>query len=224
MIPLRDIIPSRATPCITVSIVILNAAAWLFELELPRQALPAFLQTYGVVSADFRAPALVTSMFLHASWLHVIDNMWSLWIFGDNVEARLGRPGFLTFYLLCGIVASLGQVAMDPTSTRPAIGASGAIAGVMGAYVVLYPRSRVLTLVPLVVFWEIVEVPAVILLGCWVVIQVISAGAIAVTAGAASAGIALMAPAAGFVAGIVGVLAFRLRRRSTQYWAGSENR
>ena len=141
MIPLRDVIPSRTTPYITVTIIVLNALAWLFELSLG-DSLPLFLQIYGVVPADFRALTLITSMFLHGSWMHVIGNMWYLWIFGDNVEDRVGHGRFILFYLLCGIVAALGQVAVDPSSTLPTIGASGAIAGVMGAYFVLYPVRR----------------------------------------------------------------------------------
>ena len=116
-------------------------------------------------------------MFLHGSWSHVIGNMWYLWIFGDNVEDRLGHGRFIVFYLLCGIVAALGQIAIDPQSTLPTIGASGAIAGVMGAYFVLYPHSRVLTLIPLIIFWEIIELPAIFLLGFWFLMQLFSAGA-----------------------------------------------
>src|SRR5205814_6076768 len=146
MIPLRDVIPSRTTPYITVTIIVLNALAWLFELSMPPDALNQFLYVYGVVPASFSAPTLITSMFLHGSWSHVIGNMWYLWIFGDNVEDRLGHGRFIAFYLLCGVVSAMGQVVMDPTSALPTIGASGAIAGVMGAYFVLYPKSRVLTL------------------------------------------------------------------------------
>ena len=104
-------------------------------------------------------------MFLHGSWSHVLGNMWYLWIFGDNVEDRVGHGRFMIFYLLCGIAAALGQIVIDPKSTLPTIGASGAIAGVMGAYFVLYPQSRVLTLIPLIIFWESVELPAIFLLG-----------------------------------------------------------
>src|SRR6188474_3363299 len=178
MIPLRDVIPSRTTPYITVTIIILNAAAWFFELVLPRDVLPVFLQGYGVVPASFHASTLVTSMFLHGSWSHVIGNMWYLWIFGDNIEDRVGHGRFIVFYLLCGIVAALGQIALDPLSTLPMVGASGAIAGVMGAYFVLYPRSRVLTMVALVFYFEIIELPATLLLGFWFVMQLFSAGAI----------------------------------------------
>ncbi len=221
MIPLRDVIPSRTTPYITSTIIALNAAAWLFELSLPRQVLPVFLQVYGVVPADFHAVTLVTSMFLHGGWMHVIGNMWYLWIFGDNVEDRLGHGRFIVFYLLCGSVAALGQVAIDPTSTLPTIGASGAIAGVMGAYFVLYPRSRVLTLIPLIIFWEIVELPAIVLLGFWFLLQLFSAGAIAVTAstGIGGGGVAFAAHVAGFVTGLVGVFVFQKPKPVDDRWA-----
>jgi len=219
MIPLRDVIPSRTTPFITVAIIVVNALAWFFELALPREVLPAFLQVYGVVPAEFSAATLITSMFLHGSWSHVLGNMWYLWIFGDNVEDRMGHLRFLIFYLLCGIVAALGQVAMNPQSTLPTIGASGAIAGVMGAYFVLYPQSRVLTLIPLIIFWEVVEMPAIFLLGFWFVMQLFSAGAIAVTSNTGGGGVAFMAHVAGFVTGVIGVFVFRQRQPREQYWA-----
>ena len=219
MIPLRDVIPSRTVPYLTVSIIILNALAWFYELGLPREDLPVFLQQFGVVPAYFAPPTLISSMFLHGSWSHVLGNMWYLWIFGDNVEDRVGHGRFIAFYLLCGIVAALGHVAMDPTSILPTIGASGAIAGVMGGYFVLYPQSRVLTLVPLIIYFEIIELPAVVLLGFWFIMQLFSAGAIAVTANASSGGIAFVAHVAGFVAGLLGVFVFQKRRRSREWWA-----
>lgn len=220
MIPLRDVIPSRTTPYITVTIIVLNAIAWFFELSLRDDVRQLFLTFYGVVPADFRPVTLVTSMFLHGSWMHVIGNMWYLWIFGDNVEDRLGHGRFIVFYLLCGTVAAFGQIAMDPTAALPTIGASGAIAGVMGAYFVLYPHSRVLTLVTVIFFWEIIEVPAILLLGFWFLMQLVSAGAIAVTANAAGGGgVAFMAHVAGFVTGIIAV--FVLRRRQAAAWDDS---
>jgi membrane associated rhomboid family serine protease len=213
MIPLRDVIPSRTTPYITLTIIALNALAWLFEVSLPHEQLNEFLTVYGVVPAYFSPPTLVTSMFLHGSWSHVIGNMWYLWIFGDNVEDRVGHGRFIVFYLLCGIAAALGQIALDPLSTLPMVGASGAIAGVMGAYFVLYPRSRVLTLVALLFFWEIIELPAITLLGFWFVMQLFSAGAIAATAGTGG-GVAFAAHVAGFASGAVGVFVFRKRQVS----------
>ena len=208
MIPLRDIIPSRTTPYITITIIAINVMAWLFELSLPRDVLPVFLQVYGVVPGDFHAPTLISSMFLHGGWSHVIGNMWYLWIFGDNIEDRLGHARFIVFYLLCGITAALGQIVVDPYSTLPTIGASGAIAGVMGAYFVLYPHSRVLTLIPWI-FLQVVELPAIVLLGFWFLMQLFSAGAIAVTASTHGGGVAFAAHVAGFVMGMIGVFVFR---------------
>jgi membrane associated rhomboid family serine protease len=217
MIPIRDVIPSRTTPVVTVTIIVLNALAWLFELSLPDDVRQAFLTQYGVVPADFQPLSLITSMFLHGSWWHIIGNMWYLWIFGDNVEDELGHGRFIFFYLACGIAAALGQIVIDPSSTLPTIGASGAIAGVMGAYFVLYPRSRVLTLLPFFLFWELVELPAVFLLGFWFLLQLFSAGAIAVTASShGSGGVAFMAHVVGFVTGAIGILA--LRRRQVRTW------
>ncbi len=216
MLPLRDVIPSRTTPYITITIILLNSAAWLFEVAMPRDLLPVFLQVYGVVPAHFRAVTLVTSMFLHGGWMHIIGNMWYLWIFGDNVEDRLGHGRFVIFYLLCGIVAAFGQILMNPMSTLPTIGASGAIAGVMGAYFILYPQSRVLTLVFIVFFIEVIELPAILLLGFWFLMQIISAGSIAATAGTGG-GVAFMAHVAGFLMGIVGVFLFRKRQHDP--WA-----
>jgi membrane associated rhomboid family serine protease len=217
MLPLRDVIPSRTTPYITVTIIILNALAWLYEVSMPQRDLNDFLYVYGVVPASFAPATLITSMFLHGSWLHVIGNMWYLWIFGDNVEDRLGHGRYIVFYLLCGIVAGLGQIAIDPSSTLPTIGASGAIAGVMGAYFVLFPHSRVLTLIFLIFIWELVELPAVVLLGFWFLMQLFSAGAR--TASAGDGGVAFMAHVAGFVTGLVGVFVFRKRRPADEYWA-----
>jgi membrane associated rhomboid family serine protease len=156
-------------------------------------------------------------MFLHGSWSHVIGNMWYLWIFGDNVEDRVGHGRFVVFYLLCGIAAAFGQILIDPHSTLPTIGASGAIAGVMGAYFVLYPRSKVLTLVTIIIFWEVVELPAVFLLGFWFLMQLFSAGAIAVTSGTGG-GVAFMAHVAGFATGVVAVFVFRKKPEPDAWW------
>ena len=218
MFPLRDVIPSRTTPYITVTIIILNTLAWFYELALPRDVLPLFLQFYGVVPADFTATTLVSSMFLHGSWSHVIGNMWYLWIFGDNVEDRVGHGRFIVFYLLCGIAAGLGQIAMDPSSTLPTIGASGAIAGVMGAYFVLYPHSRVLTLVWFFFYIEIFELPALVLLGFWFLMQLFSAGAIAATANTSGGGgVAFMAHVAGFIFGMIAVFVFKKRQTQMEW-------
>jgi membrane associated rhomboid family serine protease len=210
MIPLRDVIPSRTFPFVTIAIIVLNALAWMLELSFEPRGLELFLFRYGVVPADFHVPTLVTSMFLHGGWSHILGNMWYLWIFGDNVEDRCGHGRFIVFYLLCGIAAALGQVVMNPTSMLPTIGASGAIAGVMGAYFILYPQSRVLTLVP--IFWfEIIEVPATVLLGFWFLMQLVNAGALAATTSGTGGGVAFAAHVAGFLVGMGGVFVFRKR-------------
>ncbi len=157
MIPLRDVIPSRTFPFITITIIAINALAWFLELSMDPRELNRFLYVYGVVPGDFHPATLVTSMFLHGSWSHVIGNMWYLWIFGDNVEDRCGHGRFAVFYLLCGFAAAAGQILMSAHSLVPTIGASGAIAGMMGAYFVLYPQSRVLTFVPFPLF-DVIEV------------------------------------------------------------------
>jgi rhomboid family protein len=173
------------------------------------------------VPAEFSAPTLITSMFLHGSWSHVLGNMWYLWIFGDNVEDRMGHTRFVIFYLLCGIVAAFGQIAMNAHSTLPTIGASGAIAGVMGAYFVLYPHSRVLTLIPWI-FLQIVELPAIVLLGFWFVMQLFSAGTIAMTTTSQRGGVAFAAHIVGFIVGMAGVFVFKKRELDpwdrTQYY------
>jgi membrane associated rhomboid family serine protease len=212
MLPLRDVIPSRTTPYVTFGLIGLNAFAWLYELLLSREALGELLVRFGVVPADFYPQTLVTSMFLHGSWSHIIGNMWYLWIFGDNVEDRLGHARFIAFYLICGAGAALGHVAVSPDSILPTIGASGAIAGVMGAYFVLYPRSRVLVLIPLIIVWEIIEVPAVVLLGFWLLLQLFGAGAGAIAETSSTAGgVAFIAHVAGFLLGVVGV--FLLKKK-----------
>jgi membrane associated rhomboid family serine protease len=221
MIPLRDIIPSRTTPFVTVTLIALNALAWFYELSVPDDRLQAFLQTYGVVPAAFSAPTLFTSMFLHGSWSHVIGNMWFLWIFGDNIEDRLGHGRYVAFYVACGVGAAIGHIMIEPSSTLPTIGASGAIAGVMGAYFVLYPHSRVLTLIPLFIYWEIVELPAIFLLGFWFLMQLFGAGvgAIGQAAGAESGGVAFIAHVAGFVLGALAMFVLGASRREPRRWA-----
>ena len=219
MIPLRDVIPSRTTPFITVTLIVLNSLAFLYEILLPDRQLRLLLLEYGVIPAAFAWPTMLTSMFLHANWLHIAGNMLYLWIFGDNVEDRFGHGRFLVFYLLCGTVAALVQVAVSPDSTVPTIGASGAIAGVMGAYFVLYPHSRVLALIPLLIFWPIVEIPAVFFLGFWFLLQLVSGfGSLALTQQTQGGGVAFWAHVAGFLAGLAGVVIFRRRERERVEW------
>jgi len=220
MIPLRDVIPSRGTPFVTVTIIALNGLAWIYELTLPGDALEPFLRNWGVVPGALVPATFLSSMFLHGSWMHVIGNMWSLWIFGDNVEDRLGHNRFLVFYLLCGLGAGYGHVLAESSSIIPTIGASGAIAGVMGAYFVLYPHSRVLTLIPLIIYWEIVELPAILVLGFWFVLQLLSGTMAAVDVGKGG-GIAFMAHVAGFGLGAAGRVRMMMSTPSATVPAGS---
>ena len=219
MIPLRDIIPSRTTPIVTISLIVVNVLVFLYELTLGR-AVNDFTLYFGLVPAAFSWVAVLTSMFLHGGLFHVAGNMLYLWIFGDNVEDRMGHGRFLVFYLLCGTAAALAQTITAPDSVVPMVGASGAIAGVMGAYFVLYPKSRIVTLVPLFFFFQIIEVPAIFFLGIWFVMQFLSGvGSIATaTAGGARGGIAFWAHVAGFVAGLSGVIVFRRPERQRVEW------
>ena len=215
MFPVSDVIPSRTTPVVTIAIIILNAIAFLFELTLSERELEQFVQAFGVVPADFSWLAVLSSMFLHGGWLHFLGNMLYLWIFGDNVEDRLGHLRYLMFYLFCGAIAALGQSITNPYSAVPMIGASGAIAGVMGAYFVLYPHSRVLTAVFIFFYLDLVEIPAIFFLGIWFFMQLFS-GVGSIGADAASGGVAFWAHVGGFVAGAgLGALV-RLRGQAAQ--------
>jgi rhomboid family protein len=218
MIPLRDIIPSRTTPIVTVSLIVANVLVFLYELTLGR-AVNDFTLYFGLVPAAFSWVAVFTSMFLHGGLFHVAGNMLYLWIFGDNVEDRMGHGRFLVFYLLCGTAAALAQTITAPDSVVPMVGASGAIAGVMGAYFVLYPKSRIVTLVPLFFFFQIIEVPAIFFLGIWFVMQFLSGiGSIATATAGGRGGIAFWAHVAGFVAGLSGVIVFRRPERQRVEW------
>ena len=218
MIPLRDVIPSRSTPFVTIAIVVANAAAFAYQLSLGDRG-QAFIFDYGLVPAEFSVPTLVTSMFLHGGLMHVGGNMLYLWIFGDNVEDRMGPARFLVFYLLCGTAAALAQTWMVPSSQVPMVGASGAIAGVMGAYFLMYPRSRIVTLIPIFIFIQLVEVPAVVFLGIWFLIQFVSGVGTAMSPEAGiTGGVAFWAHVAGFVAGLVAVPVFRRPERQRVEW------
>ena len=220
MFPISDVIPSRTPPVVTVAIIVVNALIFLYQLTLPEPALQLFVGAYAVVPAHFHPATLITSQFLHGGVLHVGGNMLYLWIFGDNVEDRMGHARFLVFYLLCGAAAALAQTVTQPDSLIPMVGASGAIAGVMGAYFVLYPKSRIVTLVALFFFFQVIEVPAILFLGIWFIMQFLSGlgSILTVTSGQASGGIAFWAHVAGFVAGISGVVVFRRPERQRVEW------
>ena len=219
MIPIRDDTPRYSTPYVNYLLITLNTLVLLFQkVVLPPQAERAFLDTFGLVPLKFEAAIgfvhayvphasalpLFTSMFLHAGWLHLIGNMLFLWIFGDNIEDYLGHFSYLVFYLLSGIAASLCHVLLNANSTIPSVGASGAIAGVMGAYFVLFPSARVLMFVPLIFFFTFIWLPAWIVLGYWFVLEFLSGAATSINGAARNGGgIAVWAHVGGFLAGIV---------------------
>ena len=216
MFPVSDVIPSRTTPFVTVSLIIVNAFVFLYMLTLPEELLQGFVARYAVVPAWFSLPTLFTSQFLHGGWMHVIGNMLYLWIFGDNVEDRLGHVRFLLFYLGAGALAAILQLVFNPLSAVPMLGASGAIAGVMGAYFVLYPQSRVLTAVFVLIFFDLVEIPAVFFLGIWFLMQLLSGVGSLGVSNAAGGGTAFWAHVGGFVAGVA--VGFVLRARDRRRW------
>ena len=218
MFPVSDVIPSKTTPFVTVGLIVLNVLAFLYELQLTRPELQLLAELYGVVPAYFSWPTVLTSMFLHEGWLHLFGNMLYLWIFGDNVEDRLGHVGYLMFYVACGAAAALGQVAVSAGSVIPMIGASGAIAGVMGAYFVLYPHSRVLTVVFLIFFMDMIEIPAIFFLGIWFVKELFS-GVGSLGASAVNGGVAVWAHVVGFAVGAATGLFWRVRETPRNaYW------
>jgi len=209
MFPLKDTQPSYTRPVVTIAIIVVNLLVFLFEFSLGAETRAELIEYYGLVPDHLRLSSILTSMFLHGGWMHVLGNMWSLWIFGDNIEDLLGHTKFLLFYLLCGVAAAAGQVIASPYSTIPMVGASGAIAGVMGAYLIKFPRSRILA----IVFFFIIEIPAPIMLAYWFVIQVFNGlGSIARTH-VSEGGVAFFAHVGGFLAGIVLIKIMRTNDR-----------
>ena len=220
MIPLRDSIPSRSFPGTTIALIAANAAVFLYQLSLGPGYGEAFVATFGAVPAAITgalhaaAPlppplTIVSSMFLHGGVLHLLGNMVFLWIFGNNVEDALGHLRFLVFYLLCGVAGALAHVVTSPASTVPMVGASGAISGVLGAYFLLYPHARIVTLVFLGFLAQTVSIPAFYFLGFWFLMQLLSGAA---TAGRAGGGVAFLAHVGGFVAGLGLLVPFKRRR------------
>lgn len=216
MFPIRDTIPSRSTPIVTWGLIGINAAVFLYQTSLPEQALVQLIYLFGIVPLRYTNPDLaaeigvpvgaywpfLTSMFLHGGWLHLISNMWTLWIFGDNVEDRMGPGRFLAFYLICGVAAGMAHTLTNMASPIPAMGASGAVAGVLAAYLFLYPVARVVCVVPIFIFPIIFEVHAFVFILFWFFMQFFS-GALALLSPEQVGGIAWWAHIGGFIAGIV---------------------
>jgi membrane associated rhomboid family serine protease len=218
MIPLRDVIPSRTTPGVTITLIVLNVAMYLLQLLLTDQDRDAFLIGFGLVPAYFSMLNVFTAMFVHGGLAHLGGNMLFLWIFGDNVEDRLGHGRFIAFYLMCGFAAAIAQTALNPNSLVPMVGASGAIAGVMGAYLVLYPHSRVLMLFPFPVF--LFELPAVVFLAIWFLVQFLNGiNQLPIfERNAISGGVAFWAHVMGFVVGLILVVFMKRPERTKVEW------
>jgi membrane associated rhomboid family serine protease len=217
MFPLYDTVRSRKFPVVNWTLIILNALAFYYEWQLGEAQLNRFIHTWGLVPSQLIAdPAdtwitIFSSMFLHGGWFHLLSNMWILIIFGDNIEERFGSASYLIFYLLSGVAAALLDVYISAGSSTPTIGASGAIAGVLGAYLIQFPKARVASLVPIIFIFTIIEIPAVIFLGFWFVLQLFSGWQILQGADV-SGGIAWWAHIGGFVFGMLTSFLFVRRR------------
>lgn len=221
MIPLRDDNPTDITPFVTVGIIVVCVLVFMWQAAHPPEGQQAIAYSFGLVPAVLlsdaqlppelaRIPAemtLFTSMFMHGSWLHLIGNMLYLWIFGNNVEDAMGHGRFVVFYLLCGLAAAFSQALPDPDSTIPMIGASGALAGVLGAYLLLHPQARVTVVIPLGFFFPIVYIPAGWLLGFWFLTQILSS----LSAPGSEGGVAWFAHIGGFIAGVLLIPFFKRR-------------
>ncbi len=222
MIPLKDDNPTQITPVVTWGLMAVNVIVFIYQVSLGPNQGRAFVYEFGAIPAVIYgtqslpsslavipAPlSLLTNMFLHGGWLHLIGNMWYLWIFGDNIEAAMGRFRYLAFYLICGVLASLSHVLSNSSSVIPSIGASGAISGVLGAYLLLYPRARVLVLIPLGFFTRLIYIPAAFVLGFWFILQLVSGS---MSVGQEGGGVAFWAHIGGFIAGMLLVGLFKRR-------------
>ena len=224
MIPIKDRNPTHRFPIFTILIILVNIVVFLYEISLDVKALESFFLTYGVVPFSVNGAfgqglldpmavfPLLSSMFLHGGILHLGGNMLYLWVFGDNIEDKLGRGRFLAFYLLCGLAATLLHIVIDPTSTVPTVGASGAISGVLGAYLLMFPKARVVTIIPIFFFLQVAELPALIVLGFWFVIQFFNGIASLGYETAGMGGVAWWAHIGGFIVGLLFVIPLRKYR------------
>jgi membrane associated rhomboid family serine protease len=233
MLPIRNAVPSRYPAVVTWSLIGVNCVLFLFQNSLGERELIWFLYNFALVPARYFAPVLIggaptgpadylpflTNMFLHGGWLHLILNMWTLWLFGGTIEDRLGHGRYLLFYLVCGIAASVAHALFNPVSTVPALGASGAIAGVLGCYLRMFPLARVVVLVPIIFIPLFFEVPALIYVGFWFLMQVLQ-GTAELFAPSTGAGVAWWAHIGGFIAGFALVPLFRrAERHYRRYYA-----
>jgi membrane associated rhomboid family serine protease len=218
MFPIRDTVPNRTFPSATWGIILLCGVVFVFETTLPQELLEEFTYYFGIVPIEYTRRhrhlplidylSFVTTMFLHGGWLHILGNMWFLKIFGSKVEDRMGHGRFLLFYLIVGVLASMFYIYFSPRSSMPVIGASGAIAGVMGAYYVMFPRARILTLIPIFIFPWFVELPAFLFLGWWFLLQLFS-GTVTQVIPSSEGGVAWWGHIGGFLAGALLVGLFK---------------
>jgi len=220
VIPLHDNNPTETFPFLTIGIIVISTLVFIWQISLPENAQQSVAYSLGAIPAllfdgpkinisNLLAPSsltLFTSMFLHGGWMHLLGNMLYLWIFGNNIEDTLGHKRFLIFYILAGLAAALSHALLNPASTLPMIGASGAISGILGAYLVLFPKARILVLIPLGIFIPVIRIPAVYVLGFWFVLQIFNS----VLSDTGGGGIAWGAHIGGFVAGIILLPFFRL--------------
>lgn len=215
MIPLYDLNPTRRTPVVTYALILVNVTAFLYQVSLGAEGGQQLVMQWGMIPywiSELRVASfstVITSMFLHGGVLHLVANMWSLYIFGDNVEDMLGRLRFLIFYLVCGAGAAIAQTLIEPSSVVPMVGASGAISGVMAAYLKLFPHARIVTLIPVLILFFVREIPAVFFIVFWFAIQLLS-GLGSLGDAASMGGVAFFAHIGGFVVGLY--LLARLRR------------
>jgi len=234
MIPLHDDNPTEITPMVTIALIVLCSLVFLYEVSLPEKVGEAFVFQYGAIPAaifghEEALPddavvvpitlTLLTSMFLHAGWMHLIGNMLYLWIFGNNIEDVMGHVKFVIFYVVCGIFAAMSHALTDPSSAIPMVGASGAISGVLGAYLLLFPRAQVLVVIPLGIIIRTMYVPAGFVLGFWFVMQLLSGG---MSLGQGGGGVAFFAHVGGFVAGMALIGLFK--RPDVRFFAPARHR
>jgi membrane associated rhomboid family serine protease len=231
VIPLKDMTPRRSLPVVTLLLIAVNIAVFIHQVTLPPAASDAFVRAYAMTPYKVQlaleghrytlmqaALPLFTSMFLHGGFLHILGNMWFLWIFGGNVEDRMGPASYLLFYIVCGLGSAIAQMAFSWGSQIPSLGASGAISGVLGAYIVFFPGSKILTLVPLFIIWFMARIPAIIFIGLWFIMQFLSGlGSIQTPGAANTGGVAWWAHVGGFVLGVLLARGAGRSRTATSY-------
>ena len=231
MIPLRDINPTRTKPFLTYLLIGANVGVFFYQASLDETGFVRFVHTWGLIPFQLAVELNVgslstpfTSMFLHGGWLHLIFNMWFLHIFGDNIEDSLSRWRFFVFYLLCGLSAAAAQIIADPSSRVPMVGASGAIAGVLGGYMKLYPRARIVTLIPVFFLLLLREIPAAIFIFIWFLVQLLSGLGSLGAVGSQTGGVAFFAHIGGFLAGFLLIGPMRIRRNRSYGWSRPPSR